>query len=129
MAARLIHHHDDSDRDAPLGGKASALRELSSFNVPAWFVVIPEAQRLPDGELEQLVDAACERLGSSNGTFAVRSSALAEDGSEHSFAGQFDSFLHVPAREVADHVRRVWEWPTASMPRHTPQSEAPIPGS
>ncbi|MEO1534891.1 MAG: PEP/pyruvate-binding domain-containing protein [Planctomycetota bacterium] len=109
MAARLIHHHDDSDRDAPLGGKASALRELSSFNVPAWFVVIPEAQRLPDGELEQLVDAACERLGSSNGTFAVRSSALAEDGSDHSFAGQFDSFLHVPAREVADHVRRVWE--------------------
>ena len=42
------------------------------------------------------------------GTFAVRSSATAEDQPSASFAGQADSFLQVDAIAVVDHVRRCW---------------------
>lgn len=40
--------------------------------------------------------------------YAVRSSARQEDGSEHSYAGQLDSFLRVKERELALHVIKVW---------------------
>jgi len=40
--------------------------------------------------------------------WAVRSSAVAEDMPEASFAGQQDSFLCVPSSEVPEHVRRCW---------------------
>lgn len=43
------------------------------------------------------------------GLVAVRSSGAQEDGTEHSFAGQFDSFLNVRGLDqVAAHVRRCW---------------------
>lgn len=41
-------------------------------------------------------------------TWAVRSSATAEDAPTSSFAGQHASFLDVPAPAVVDHVRRCW---------------------
>lgn len=37
---------------------------------------------------------------------AVRSAANVEDGGKQSFAGQFDTWLHVPAREVPDRIRQ-----------------------
>ncbi|MGW2748750.1 phosphoenolpyruvate synthase [Streptomyces sp. NPDC001450] len=43
------------------------------------------------------------------GLVAVRSSGAEEDGTEHSFAGQFDSFLNVSGLDqVTAHVRRCW---------------------
>src|SRR5207302_1791211 len=39
---------------------------------------------------------------------AVRSSASDEDGVQHSFAGQLDSFLFVPAAEVPEKIAAVW---------------------
>ncbi|GGS29928.1 hypothetical protein GCM10010269_80670 [Streptomyces humidus] len=43
------------------------------------------------------------------GLVAVRSSGPEEDGAEHSFAGQFDSFLNVRGLDqVIDHVSRCW---------------------
>jgi pyruvate,water dikinase len=47
-------------------------------------------------------------LGSVAHEFAVRSSAVDEDSSGHSFAGQLTSFLHVPRAEVAARVVDVW---------------------
>ncbi|MEV0358346.1 phosphoenolpyruvate synthase [Nocardia sp. NPDC050697] len=52
------------------------------------------------------IDAAYGQVG---GTVAVRSSGVGEDGGADSFAGQFDSFLHVTgASAVAERVRRCW---------------------
>ncbi|MGN0748774.1 MAG: PEP/pyruvate-binding domain-containing protein [Christensenellales bacterium] len=41
-------------------------------------------------------------------TYAVRSSADCEDGSKHSFAGMFDSFLDVPKDLVFDKIQKVF---------------------
>jgi pyruvate,water dikinase len=40
---------------------------------------------------------------------AVRSSSVEEDGSQNSFAGQFDSFLQVAPDAITDHTYKVWD--------------------
>jgi len=40
--------------------------------------------------------------------FAVRSSATAEDGLEHAFAGQHETYLNVPTTEVAARIVECW---------------------
>ncbi|MFD8424544.1 phosphoenolpyruvate synthase [Streptomyces sp. NPDC059668] len=60
-----------------------------------------------DEDVTEAVRRAYEQVG--GGLVAVRSSGADEDGAEHSFAGQFDSFLNVSGfDEVVAHVRRCW---------------------
>jgi rifampicin phosphotransferase len=56
--------------------------------------------------LEEQIRSAVAPLG--RGPFAVRSSAVGEDGSSASFAGQFDSMLHVHDDALMDAVRACW---------------------
>ena len=51
---------------------------------------------------------ALSELGVFRLPVAVRSSASDEDGADHSFAGQLDSFLFVPPEQVAARVVDVW---------------------
>lgn len=60
---------------------------------------------LPREDAERLADAAREVAGP-GGALSVRSSAQGEDSARHSFAGQFDTYLWVPAEEVADRALR-----------------------
>jgi rifampicin phosphotransferase len=107
-----------------VGGKAAALMRLAAagFAVPPFFAgsCSPTDAVLADGERrEQSIgqinaglrwllrkpgdgDAGCEAR------VAVRSSAVEEDGDAHSFAGQLDSFLDVPACEAARRIADVW---------------------
>jgi phosphohistidine swiveling domain-containing protein len=99
----------DKPLPAMVGGKAAVLGRLqSAFAVPAFFVVSPHGfgsqGLLP--QARQSISAALARLG--KGPFAVRSSAIGEDGHQASFAGQLDSYLTVPAEAVADRVEAVW---------------------
>ena len=55
--------------------------------------------------LEEQVRAAVAPLGP--GPFAVRSSAVGEDGSSASFAGQYETVLGVGLDELPNAVRRV----------------------
>ena len=93
-----------------VGGKAAALSRLmrGEFAPPAFFVVLPEA--FPEGEphpdLAAALTEALESLGA--GPYAVRSSGAAEDGAEHSHAGQYDTLLNVPADGVAEAAGKVW---------------------
>jgi phosphohistidine swiveling domain-containing protein len=125
--------------DSPnAGGKARALAraERAGLPVPQWFVLSASAFRdslTPDqrSALERARDSAAfarvlqgvslipaiagvlaDALGhiAPNGQLvAVRSSASDEDGTEHSFAGQLDSFLNVSPRDVPEKVRAVWQ--------------------
>jgi len=90
----------------PIGGKAANLFRLKDlgFTLPR-FAVLPA---------EALLDAAAINASlhavfppDPKRRFAVRSSGLAEDGADHSFAGQFETFLFVPLEEVADKVAAV----------------------
>jgi len=117
-----------------LGGKGYALSrlQLGGLRIPAWIAVSPEAfmrslsskQRAAlsnrDGEerrsaicnlevahdIEEELRQAVAALGGER--FAVRSSAVEEDGAEDSFAGQLASYLFVAADNVARRVADVW---------------------
>lgn len=104
------------------GGKAGALARLqdAGFGIPGWFVVAPEAfhasrgagQDLasvtPSAEVAGAISEALASLGSDGDRFAVRSSAGDEDGGQHSFAGQLESYLFVAAADVRARVADVW---------------------
>lgn len=134
---RFLVRGPDADASAPLGGKARALAALgdADFPIPAWVALVPEAftasltaeqrealRAAADGaalreSVSQIAPApqVCEELRQGLAPLcpggelvAVRSSASDEDGAQHSFAGQLDSFLFVPPDEVADKVAAVW---------------------
>ncbi|NJO07947.1 MAG: hypothetical protein HC876_21860 [Chloroflexaceae bacterium] len=118
-----ILHPDTADRQH-LGGKAGALAALHSdgLPIPAWFVLSPHAfaaslnaaqrQALAHAPTSSEAQAIIERvtltpavqtalrealaaLCPDGALVAVRSSAGAEDGAQHSYAGQFESVLNV----------------------------------
>lgn len=86
-----------------VGGKAAGLRKLIEWGlaIPAGFVIV-DAQKDVD------VDALTEYYQSmGGGKAAVRSSALGEDGSDHSFAGLYETVLNVAGEvELIDAVRK-----------------------
>jgi phosphoenolpyruvate synthase/pyruvate phosphate dikinase len=93
---------DGAHEAAVAGGKAAALSRLAStYRVPPGFVVT-------DGAHEEAVAAAYTKLGQP--PVAVRSSAIDEDGDEHSFAGQHETYLNIIGKEaVLDAIRRCRE--------------------
>jgi rifampicin phosphotransferase len=119
-----------------LGGKALALLRLeqAGLPIPPWFVVPPSAftasltqeqaealtSEQPDrvnsallslkpcDEIQRAVGDALRDLSGEGSRFAVRSSAVDEDGSQHSFAGQFDTFLFVDPGGISSKVAAVW---------------------
>ena len=89
--------------DAPptIGGKARGLLQITAAGLPTapWFAVpatlLPPAGQALAPEVADAVAAACDRLAALGATgFAVRSSALDEDGPAHSFAGQHVTVLN-----------------------------------
>lgn len=101
---------------ADAGGKARALARAqgAGLPVPPWFALSSSAFR-PDLSPEErdairdAVRAAVQRICPNGELVAVRSSAADEDGAEHSFAGQLESFLNVAHEDVDDRVRAVWQ--------------------
>lgn len=102
----VIYDDSNATADAPIGGKARALlaAQRAGLPVPPWFAVSPEAHGM---DAKEEIVAAARRLAG-EGLVAVRSSASDEDGAEHSFAGQLESFLNVPVEEVVSKVEAVW---------------------
>lgn len=111
------------------GAKANALLKLqvAGFSIPAFSTLGSEwmqehlARCGLSGEPDQswskritetpLSNSLLTEIGAhlpAGERFAVRSSALAEDGTQYSFAGQFASKLNVPLHQVPDAVRQVW---------------------
>lgn len=86
----------DNYKEYTIGKKAERLfiMKENGFNVPTLFCIneIPEKEKL----LSFLNDGR---------EFSVRSSALCEDSSDNSFAGQFDSFLFVKKENVYDKIK------------------------
>jgi pyruvate,water dikinase len=119
MAEAFMLGPESDAPDARFGGKAGALRALGMHGlpIPPWFTIAPEAwtacrrggsDAAPTAELSAAWITAARGIAGADGLLAVRSSASDEDGGEHSFAGQLDSFLAVRPEEVPDRVAAVW---------------------
>ncbi len=97
--------HEISNEE--IGGKARGLKVLRDLglSVPDAFVIIhPDLSKIDDSFLEQQIG----RLGI--GPKAVRSSAVSEDGHQASFAGQFETFLHLTTLpEIKNAIRKCVE--------------------
>ena len=57
-------------------------------------------------DIEKEIITAATKLKAKK--IAVRSSAMLEDGSEKSFAGQFSSFLNVDKKDIPQAIKKVW---------------------
>ena len=105
---------DDCHHDAIVGGKAASLSRLASLHtVPHGFAIpaLPAIQSSVPTALTPVITHAYralgERCGASLPAVAVRSSALDEDGSDASFAGQHDTYLNIRGADaVLDAVQR-----------------------
>lgn len=97
----VAHWRDEEFEKLPVGGKARALGKLSraGFEIPPWVVILPDAAEFA-GKGEDF-------LKETGGPWAVRSSALDEDGSSHSFAGQLESYLNVGLEGLVEKIRAV----------------------
>lgn len=84
----------DYNNEKVVGGKAYNLNILTSngINVPKWFAVT-------SADAEFSVDE--DKL------YAVRSSAVGEDGSGNSFAGQMESYLYVKPSDIRARIQDV----------------------
>ena len=122
----IKHFSEIDDTDLPcVGGKGLNLGKLTraGFRVPNGFCVTTDAYRLSvrglseqnDGSIKDIelspkliaeIRIAQEQLQTP--TFAVRSSATAEDLAEASFAGQQDTFLNVTPGELSDALKACW---------------------
>jgi hypothetical protein len=92
-----------------VGGKAASLGASikAGFPVPPGFAVTTKATELSP-EVAEAIATAYARLGD-DVPVAVRSSAIAEDSADASFAGQQDTYLWVVGEdEVIEHVKRCW---------------------
>src|SRR5262245_58160062 len=123
---KFIIRGTDANVQAPLGGKARALAALgqAELPIPPWLALIPDAfhasvtaaqrdaleaasdgatirslveQVHPGPAIQAELQEALAELCPAGELVAVRSSASDEDGAQHSFAGQLDSFVFVPA--------------------------------
>lgn len=100
-----------------VGGKAASLSRLArDYPVPPGFCLVAGARTgdSPDGSLLEKLAQAYGELGrrctNAQVAVAVRSSAVDEDGSSASFAGQFETYLNLSGIEaVVEGVRRCWE--------------------
>ncbi len=103
---RVIDLHADAPDGLTIGGKAAGLARLARAGLP-----VPSALVIPAEATDQMIDSlAADVADRFAGAFlAVRSSGVAEDLEQASFAGQYETLLHVPARptELARAMRRV----------------------
>ncbi len=94
-----------------IGGKARNLFRLVAlgFRVPK-FVVIP-MEVLAPAHKASMQDILAEILAAFPDTqyWAVRSSAVSEDGVGQSFAGQFESYLYVTKAHLIEKIQLVWQ--------------------
>ncbi|MFC7639518.1 PEP/pyruvate-binding domain-containing protein [Streptomyces thermogriseus] len=92
----------------PAGGQGDGGRGLCETAAEIAAEIAALIGTAPLGErVTEAIALAYAQVG--GGPVAVRSSGAQEDGTEHSFAGQFDSFLNVRGLDqVVAHVRRCW---------------------
>lgn len=118
----------DTAKKFTIGGKARNLYRLkqSGLMVPKWIVIPQEiVSSLIPAEIQNeafskiiafinsyrisalFIEEIIKQFPAST-FFAIRSSAIDEDGSDFSFAGQFESHLFVTKENLEENIKKVW---------------------
>ena len=105
MNRYIVKHTETMGVNKPperIGGKADQLFNITPQLLPYWSVITADC---PDDKLEEV----CWEIINPKSTlrYAVRSSAVGEDGKDQSFAGIFESKLNVPITGIEHAVREV----------------------
>ena len=115
MQYLLPFSHPQARQVSLSGGKGASLARSTAagFPVPPGAIVIADAYRRWAAEPALPAELVAEirawlNTQPADRTFAVRSSATAEDGTQHAFAGQHETFLHVPPDEVPQRILDCW---------------------
>jgi phosphoenolpyruvate synthase/pyruvate phosphate dikinase len=97
-----------------VGGKGASLGELTQIGIPVppGFVITTQAYKNfgksgPDENFKKVLNEAFNQLATDR--VAVRSSAVAEDSSNASWAGQLESFLNVPFNKLLENIANCWD--------------------
>ncbi|MBL56496.1 MAG: phosphoenolpyruvate synthase [Flavobacteriales bacterium] len=93
-----------------IGGKARNLLKLEDLemNVPSWFVIPSHVlQSTPIEKIKYALENHQLIVQNKGARFAVRSSAIDEDGIKASFAGQFETLLNVDVHNLMDAIQEV----------------------
>ena len=107
MNRYIVKHTETMGVNKPperIGGKADQLFNISPNLVPNWSVITADC---PDDKLEEVCHEIWQDIGLWLSLYAVRSSAVGEDGKDQSFAGIFESKLNVPITGIEHAVREV----------------------
>ena len=107
MNRYIVKHTETMGVNKPperIGGKADQLFNISPNLVPNWSVITADC---PDDKLEEVCHEIWQDIGLWLSLYAVRSSAVGEDGKDQSFAGIFESKLNVPITGIELAVREV----------------------
>ena len=97
-----------------MGNKALSLLTLykKKLLIPETFVIpvaVGETFKTEQGKRREQLRHELEKTLDLRKSYAVRSSAEVEDSKEHSYAGQFDTFLHVTGSDdILEAVEKVW---------------------
>jgi pyruvate,water dikinase len=97
-----------ADKMSLAGGKASSLSLMMKnlkMHIPSGYVITADA--FSNGELRKEASSELDLLLtqlSKNKTYAVRSSALGEDGANNSFAGQYETLTDIAVDGIRDAV-------------------------
>ena len=107
MNRYIVKHTETMGVNKPperIGGKADQLFNISPDLLPYWSVITADC---PDDKLEEVCHEIWQDIGLWLSLYAVRSSAVGEDGKDQSFAGIFESKLNVPITGIELAVREV----------------------
>ena len=113
---RYIRKFDEIGKhERPLcGGKGSSLADLfqKGFNVPDGFIILTTAFKKCDrknGFSHDLAEEIYKYFDDLDTEYvAVRSSASAEDGTQDSWAGQFDTYLYTSRKDLLKNIKKCW---------------------
>ncbi|MFI5150031.1 MAG: PEP/pyruvate-binding domain-containing protein [Bacteroidia bacterium] len=124
----ITHLQPERAQKRTIGGKARNLFRLLELGlpVPEWIVIPQEElaalvpQHIQNGEHSGIISfiqaltlprtflKAIQKQFPGTDFFAERSSALDEDGTDFSFAGQFESHLFVSPDKLEENIKKVW---------------------
>lgn len=110
----ISHFRDFSQADVSLlGGKGAVLAELTKegFPIPQGFIITTTAfqdfhnKKLSQDFIEEIYTAFTEL---NTERVAVRSSAIGEDSSTASWAGQLKSYLNIDKKNLLEAIKKCW---------------------